>query len=426
VSAITPTYAFQDRTIDVAISGSGTSWDSKTKVVFANPKVTVNSVTVASASGLVANITVAGDAALGVTDVTVTDGASTSVFKGAFQIQSPLTVTVIPASGAPQGGLANLHVQMNDLTTPIDPDTFNATVSSPDVIVNLGTPSDYAFDVTLQANVLAKAGTFDLTVTFGATTTITSLAPQSFKVVTRAPTTLTSGATVKGMLNTELDTELYELTPASASQQFIQFTSTSVAGALQTTVIPKSGLWTDAITSYAVRYAQGTTSVDPFYAIISDSNGFLGPGPVPADTSIVVFTSPCTAASEETETAASNNDSYMTAEVVKALPALVSGTLGYGAVMPASDVDVYAITVPAGSTSIHAATGGDPADDTIINILDSTGKTVATSTGDDLQADLVYTVSGAGTYYVTVSPDTSATGSFSPEDNTYQLFIAVN
>ena len=421
ISGIAPAFAFQDRTVNVSISGSGTTWDSKTTVAFANTKVTVNSVTVASASGLVASITIAGDATLGATDVTVTDGASVTVYKGAFQIMAPLTVTVTPATGVPQGGIANLHVQMNDLTTPIDPDTFVVTLSNQKLATSTPSPTDYAFDLEVEADVLTPTGTFDLTVTFGGAPTITSLAPQSFKVAPRTATTLTTTAAT-GTLQTPIDTELYEYTPPSVSQLFVQFTTASMAGSLSTTVIPSTGLYADAVATFAIRYGHGTTSVDPFYVVVGDSNGLFGAGPTPADTSVIAFESPCTAATEITETAASNDDTYKTAQAVTTLPALVDGTLRYGAVV-LTDVDVYAITVPAGATSIHASTGGDPADDTLLMILDSTGATVATSDDMDFQEDLVFPVTSSGTYYVAVSP--SSSGNFSASDNTYQLFIAV-
>jgi len=426
VSSISPLFAFQGRTINVSISGTGTTWDAKTTVAFANTGVTVNSVTVASTSGLVANITVGSMATIGSTDVTVTDGTSVTVFKAAFQIESPLTVTVTPATGVPQGGLANLHVQMNDLTTPLDPDTFNVTVSSMDLETSQPEPSDYAFDLTIQADVLATPGTFDLTVTSGEPTTITSLAPQSFKIVARAPTVLTAGTAASGSLMTELDTELYSFTPAAASQQFVQFTTTSMAGLLVTSVIPKSGAYADALDQYNMRFAEGITSTDPFYLVVADSDGLFGPGPVPADTSIITFLSPCTAATEESETSTTNDDKYQTAQVVATLPTLVSGTLGYGTVDGTVDLDFYSISVPSGSKTIHAATGGDPLTDTAITIYDGTGTSLVSSDDSDLQEDLVYTlptITTATTYYVAVSA--SMSGNFSDADNTYQLFVSV-
>jgi hypothetical protein len=422
ISGITPPYAFQDRTVDISIAGTGTAWDAQAKVAFANAGVTVNKVTAASAAGLLVNIKISGAAPLGTTDVTVTDGASVTTYKGAFAIQAPLTVTTTPMGGVPQGGYGNLHVQMNDLTTPIDPDTFNVTVSSTDLTLGTPTPTDYAFDLNVLADILATTGTYDLTLTFGETATITSDAPQSFMIASRAPTALTAGTAATGNIETELDTELYSYAPASAAQQFMQFTTSSMAGTLTTYIVPKSGKYSDAIAGYAIRYAQGTTSTDTYYAVVGDSNGLFGPGPVPADTSITLFTSPCTAATEISETSGTNDDAATTAQAVTTLPALLSGTLGYGSVAATSDLDYYKITVPAGSTSLHVATGGDPNTDTLLTVYDSTGTNVVGTSDDmDLQEDLVVTVT-PGTYYVAVS----AGANYADPDNGYELFVATN
>jgi hypothetical protein len=421
VSVVTPPYAFTGRTTSVTIAGSGTAWDSKTTVAFANPKVKVNTVTVASPTGLLVNLTVADDATPGAVDVTVTDGTSVAVYTGAFQLEDAITVTVMPDAGVPQGGLANLHVVMNDLTTPFDPNNTTASVSSLDVTPGEPSPSDYAFDLTVEADVLGVPGTFDLTVT---SDTTTSFAPQSFKLAARTPTTLSATTSATGNINTELDTELYEFTPKSATQEFVQFTESSIAGELSGTVLPKSGKYADTLANFGIRFGEGITSTDPFYVVVGDSDSLFGPGPTPADTTLVAFESPCSAVGEENETSGSNDDSYMTAQPITTLPALVSGTLGYGSVMPPNDVDTYSFVVPDGMTSVHVATGGDPLDDTLLAILDSTGATLMTSDDFDYQEDLVFTVPSGGTYFVVVTASTS--GNFENTDNTYQLFIAVN
>jgi len=429
VSAITPPYAFLGRSITLSIAGSGTAWDSATTVSFADPKVTVNKVTVASVTGLLVDITVASDATVGPDDVTVTDAKVSAVYKGAFEVRGPLTVTSTPATGVPQGGLANLHVVMSDLTTPFDPNTTNVTLSSTDLQMGTPSPTDYAFDLTIEADVLAKTGTFDMDVTSGMPA-IDSPAAQSFKIAPRAPTTATSTAAATGNLETDLDTELYQFTPASASQEFVQFNISSTAGTLSGTVIPPSGKYADAISQgFSEHYGQGTTATSLFYVVVGDSNNpFTGPGPTPADTALAVFESPCTSMNEESETTAMNDDTAATAQPVTTLPALVSGVLGYGSVAPAADVDYYAVTVTGSPKTIHVATGGDPLDDTVLYIYDSatTGAMpVATSDDLDYQEDLSFTTpsNGDGTYYIQVAP--SQSGAFSASDNTYQLFIDV-
>ena len=423
VSAVSPPNAFIGRTVDLSIVGSNTTWDSTTKVTFAASGVKVNSITAASVTGLQVNVTVSTTATLGATDVTVTAGSTTTVYKNAFEVLAPLAITATPSAGVPQGGLANIHVAMLDLTTPFDADTINVTLSSPDLAMSQPQPSDYAFDMTIEADVLSTPGTFDMDVTSGEPTSVDSPAPKSVVIVPRAPTTLTATASGSGNLSTELDTVLFKFTPASASQEFIQFTETSVAGQLAGTVIPKSGKYADAIVNgFATRYAQGITSSDPFYIVVGDSdNPFTGPGPVPADVALVAFESPCTASSETAESSSTNNDTYQTAQAVSTIPALISGTVGYGSVDPTMDVDYYAIKVTGAPVTIHAATGGDPFTDLDISIYDSTGTLIQASSDDDYQADLSVSAPTDGTYYVSVYP--SQSGGFSGSDNTYQLFI---
>jgi Bacterial pre-peptidase C-terminal domain/Quinohemoprotein amine dehydrogenase, alpha subunit domain III len=420
VSAVTPSSAFLSRTVDLTIAGSGTSWDSSTTVAFAEAGVTVNKVTVASPTGLVVNITIGGTATVGPTDVTVSDGSSKEVYAGAFQIEAPLVVTVDPPAGVPQGGLANLHVVMLDLTTPFDPNTTTVTLGSSDLLMSEPEPTDYAFDLTVEADVLAATGTFDMDVQ---SDSVDSPAAQSFKIAARQPMTLASTTTATGMISTELDTSLFQYTPASAAQRFVQFTVGSMAGQVSGSVIPKSGKYADAIASnFAIRQGQGTTSTDALYVVVGDSDGLFGAGPTPADFELVPFDALCTAVAQETQTASTNIQTAATAQAVTTLPALVNGTLGFGNVDPTMATDFYSFTVPAGATKIHVATGGDPLDDTVLQIFDGTMTSVATSDDLDYQEDLVFPVQSTGTYYVSVSASNS--GAFSAADNTYQLFIA--
>jgi hypothetical protein len=434
VSAVTPAYAYLGRTVDLTIAGSGTSWSSSTTVAFADPGITVNKVTAASAAGLLVNVTIGVTSMIAATDVTVTDGSTKETYNGAFEVKAPLLVSLDQTAGVPQGGFANVDVQMLDITTPYDPNNLNATLSVTDVTIE-GAPtanSDYDMGFFIAADVLSTGGeSVDVAVQSGATgSMIDSTQKAAFKVVARTPTALVAGTQASGMISTSSDSVLDQITPADASQRFVQFTIASVSGYVAGYAIPKDGKYADALaTGFAIRYGEGTTATDPIYLVVGDGTdpNSGGAGATPADVEVTPFESTCTAVSETAETATMNNDTWQTAQAVATLPALVNGTLGYGANPPADpldDVDTYKITVPAGKTSIHAITGGDPLDDTVIDILDSTGNSVnGPSADDDYQED--YTVTGltAGTYYVQVSA--SQQGFFNPADNTYQLFIAV-
>jgi hypothetical protein len=459
ISAITPPYAFTGRTVDVTISGSGTTWSASAlpTVKFANAGIAVGTVTVPSPASLIVKIAVADTAALGPTDVTVTSGASTIEYSGGFQVQAPLAVITTPDGGVPQGGYGNLHIEMNDLTTPFDPDTFSLTLSAPglnDLSAGQFAPTDYACDVTVIADVTASVGASDVTVMSGEPTTITSLGTGLVQIAARAPTVLAAGGTETGNIETEVSTELYQFSaasPASGQVEFIQFTVSSEAGILNGAVMPKSGMWADPnIAYFAVRNGQCygasctgpvTPATDPVYVIILDSdNPFEGPGPTPADSTLVSFQAAASPATEETETGGANNDTQAHAEAITP-PVLVSATLGYGAVAASDDLDFYAIGNVAAAKTIHAATGGDANDATIITIYDSTGTQVAQSPGDDNQQDLVFAVTTAGAYFVMVQPDgetlfggapgaqlfdTTGVADYGDSNyNTYDLFVAI-
>jgi hypothetical protein len=426
VSAVTPPYAYVGRTVNLSIIGDGTSWGDKTTVAFADPGVKVNKVTAASATGLLVNVTVGASATLETTDVTVTDDAGkAAVYKGAFEVRAPLQVTTDQTGGVPQGGLATVHVVMLDLTTPFDPDTAALTLSSTALTMTSDpTVADFAIDFQIEADVLAQVGSVDVDVTSGVDPSVVdSVAKKAFTIAARAAKTLTTAAAATGTIQTVDDTALYAFTPAGANQRFVQFTIGSMSGQLAGTVISQSGEYADALSSgFGVRYGEGTTSADPLYVIVADSDSLFGVGPTPADLSVTAFEATCTAVSETAETDAVNDDTPATAQMV-APPVLVNGTLGYGANDPAADIDFYEITVSGAPKTIHAATGGDPLDDTVLQILDSGMNVVATSDDLDYQEDLTYAAASSGVYYVSVTSSTS--GAFSASDNTYQLFIEV-
>ena len=88
-----PASAFLGGSATVTISGNGTAWSDQAKPDFGKG-VTVNSITVASPTALVADIDVAFDANLGARDVTVTDGSDSLTYKGSFRVQPPTTLDV--------------------------------------------------------------------------------------------------------------------------------------------------------------------------------------------------------------------------------------------------------------------------------------------------------------------------------------------
>src|SRR5438874_12208682 len=91
-NGVFPSSAFLGRKAHVEISGDNTNWTAATTVSF-GASVTVDKVTVASPTDLFADITIAGTATPGMTDVVVTDGASTFTLTQAFQLKAPISIS---------------------------------------------------------------------------------------------------------------------------------------------------------------------------------------------------------------------------------------------------------------------------------------------------------------------------------------------
>jgi hypothetical protein len=417
VSAVTPAYAYLGRTVDLTIAGSETSWTSATTVAFADTNVKVNKVTAASATGLLVNVTIGAGAALAATDVTVTTGTAVEVYKGAFQIKAPITVAIDQSAGVPQGGFANVDVQMLDVSTPLDANTADITLGVADVN-EVATPNvtDFALTTLVGADVLATPGeSVDLTLTSGSgAAAVTSPAKAAFKVAARTPKPLTT-TTASGMIQTTSDSALFQFAAASAAQTFVQLNINSPdGGGLIGLVVPKSGKLADSIGTINYRFGLGTTSTDTTYLILTDG-GSIFANPPPYGYTASVTATACTAVAGP---GASMHLTPTAALSLATLPALVTNDYGDGTNMTG---DWYSFTVGANKT-IHAATGGDGVSDMMIAIYEPDGTTQdAASMEDDYHKDITDPVTTAGTYFVQVTPGMS----YDPTHSTYELFVEV-
>lgn len=419
ISAVTPSSAFLGRTVDLTLSGVGTRWTDKVEVTFADPKITVNKVTVASETGLVVNVTVGLDADIAATDVTVSVGVDSTSYKGAFQIKAPLEVTLDQPEGVPQGGIAIVHARMLDTDTPFDPAALQIELGSTDLLVGSPSVTDFIIDFAVQADVLAKTGDVDMMIKDA----VDSPARAAFKIAPRAPTKLT-GTPATGTIKTENDTALFQLTPADTTLRFVQFKVSSSDGEVVGYALPKSGKYADLQSAFIAQYGFGSTAADPTYVVVADSNGLFGPGPVPASFKLQTTEVVCTGAAEAE--GAAGNDTPATANTVAKLPALIDADLdnspGNGA-----DVDVFAITVAGASDAspktIHIATGGPARTDPIVELLDANGDPIGEASDDvDYHEDLLIPgIKADGVYYVRVTQSSY----FDPAYNKYQLFIEV-
>jgi hypothetical protein len=127
IISVSPSSAGRGRTLDVTISALNTNFTSSSVVLFcdfyycdstgdADPKITVNSVTALNATTILANITIAADAAIAYRSVTVLTGAQTAQESvvGPFLVTPPAlaipTLTSVTPSSGTRGETLNVSV----------------------------------------------------------------------------------------------------------------------------------------------------------------------------------------------------------------------------------------------------------------------------------------------------------------------------
>jgi hypothetical protein len=111
VTSVAPGTGHQGQTLgSVAITGQNTHFAQGTTAASFGAGITVNSVTVGSATTATASIGIAGNAAFGPRDVTITTGAEVAPGSGAFTVTAAYPASVTPNSGASSPGTAQPFV----------------------------------------------------------------------------------------------------------------------------------------------------------------------------------------------------------------------------------------------------------------------------------------------------------------------------
>lgn len=408
ISAIVPGQAFLERTIDVTISGYGTTWTDAAQVDF-GAGVTVNSTIVASPTAIVANITLDGGAATGPRDVKVTEGSANVVYKGAFKVDAPLVVTAVGTQA--QGSILTAHVKQLDISTPFDTTTEGdglfTPISYPNVLLggstgvfgDVGAVSSYGLDGTIFVDVTAAAGPTLVGVISGpAGDEVSSLSPSGITVAARTPVALSDTAATTGTVAGALDTALYVFTPPAGNKNIeIEVTTTSTDGTPKFALLPKSGSFADLI-SYGATGKFSSKGADPLYVVFWDNTGAKG---YEYSFSVTVTDAP------ETEP----NDTCAMAEAGKSLPLTVTNA----SLTDENDQDWFSVTVDAADIgkSLHIVTSpGDEETDTVVELFAADCTTLLGASEDsDYHEDFTSDpITEAGTYYVKVSNSTFGFG----------------
>jgi hypothetical protein len=409
LSGITPERTFLSRTIDVTISGYGTNWSSTTTVDFGTD-ITVNKLTVASPTALVANITTTQTASVGPRDVNVKDGSNTETYKGAFEVLSPLSVTF--QGNVSQGGNVIATLKVLDTSTPLDTTVDATTGAFTNIAVSVGngitadiqSVTDFGAQVELFIDVSATAATSDFDLVSGppgtANADVDFLAPKALNVAAVTPTALVAGTAVNGSLAAPYDTTVYSFTPASAAQTILDFSisTTSSTASPGLYLLPTDGKWADFLTGALASGGPGSFSyvasqTTALYGITWDPSGGSGPYSLAG----VVAT-----ASASTGAATANDATTAAAIPATTFPfVLTGGDLSHSG----GNGDWVKVTMPAGMTSLRVQSSGDTQTDAVVNVT-TDGSTQAgtppatTETGSIVDATFTGLTPGS-TYYVT-------------------------
>jgi hypothetical protein len=391
-------------------------------------KITINKLTVASPTALVASITVDADAATGVRDIKVTDATTELVYQGAFHVESPLKITL---TGEPaQGSIFFMHARGLDFETPFDT-TQGGTLLSP-TYPNISLPtspgvgasvlgvSEYAVDYQMFVDVDAAAIPVNADVLSGPQTDQVEFPfPGAYAVAARAATPLVTGKPTKISLNQPGDSVLLSYAPSDAKLRIIDVGSstTDLNATPAGYFLPKSGKFAD---QFAI--SSGTTfassAVATYYAIYSD---YYAHGGYDLDV-MVTETSAQGGAEKEpnnSRTLAMSNGAVAAPWVTKA-----------ATLMDEADEDWYAVTIAPADVgkAIRVQTSGlDPFTDTVVDIFELQGNTLVSlgpkgnPSDDNSYLDELTSVAvpSTGTYFVKVSASTY----FDPAHNAYDVII---
>jgi methionine-rich copper-binding protein CopC len=210
----TPGSAQAGATTNVVVTGAFTSFQQNATTVSFGSGVTVNSVTVASATQLSANITVDPNAYTGTRDITVTTGTQTETLSGGFTVLpgTPVITQINPNIGTPnstvtvtiQGQYTNWGASTTVSFGPGISVGGAAEGASGPVTVNSAT----SITATLNIDTEADLGPRDVTVTTG---TEIDTVPAGFTVqqTTVSPPTVVSISPDPGTAAPPINTSIY-------------------------------------------------------------------------------------------------------------------------------------------------------------------------------------------------------------------------
>ncbi|HTR53977.1 MAG TPA: hypothetical protein VMJ10_24955 [Kofleriaceae bacterium] len=413
-SGVFPADGFAGRSLRVEISGDATKWKDGATVTFGDG-ITVNMVEVASPTDLFADITIDPAAMTGMRDVTVTSGGTFTLAQ-AFEIDAPIDVST---SGiVAQGSLPLLTFVNHDTANPFDQtqgtdqngNTIypNLQLTGPaGVTFEINSVTDFSVSALALIDVDAGAGG-PITITTGPTGSQVTSNIDSFPIMARSATTLTSGTAATGTLAAPNDSQLFEITAAANPSEVdfaIPFPSDPNAQPV-IFILDSSGHWSNIVSASVLATFFGDIPLQSvglldqtggkYYAVLFDLGGDSG-----YNYSVTGHTAAFTNVAQAAAASTAAGQSVATAQPVLITPAAITST---------ETANIYKYTTGVVGNYVHAVTfGGDTATDTGIEIDDTTTTACDTALTDDGEGGSVidFTVGGEDT--VTGSGLTSTT-----------------
>jgi hypothetical protein len=390
VSGVSPSVAYLGRTIEVVISGFGTEFNNPT-VSFGDPAISVDSVTTASGTGLVATVTIDTDATVGDHTITVTQDGTDFVYTDGFDVQAPLEVTPLVGTAA-QGSVLIGRADLVDTSIPFDTlDEQVITYIDGNGLGLIQALEPFALSAIYFVDVNGPTGDSDVLVESGFPGTTASLAPAVVDVAARTPDTVTVGTDFDGTIAGAFDSALLEIDLDPTQLTNIQIGSQDPNATPAFLVVPSSGSFDDFIT-YTDSFTT-TTGVgdETFYLVVWDING---------------GTFDFTVATTETPTdEVEPNDACAMAADLGALPASLTNL----ALSSTADEDWFKVTATAADIGhpIHVVTSpGETGTDTVVEVFAADCTTPLGPPSSDLAFHENHNsapIPAAGDYFIRVS-----------------------
>lgn len=292
-SGVFPHSGFLGRQMRVEVSGDATEWGASTKLNFGEG-ITVDSIDVASPTALFANITISDTAPLGLHDVVVTGGDNVTL-KQAFEIESPITITM--RGTAAQGSIAVLDIVNHDFDTPFDTTSTGDGFFSPlvftgmdasagnGVTINFDSVSPFTASATVLIDIDAQTG--PLKISSGPAGMLTSFPlGADLAIAARTAIALTAGTNATATATKPNESFLYEFTPAMFPALVRFQVSSGLMGATpRVAVLPASGRFADLLGASADQ--RQVAKSGKFYAVLFDFSGELAPYTVRAGSALL-------------------------------------------------------------------------------------------------------------------------------------------